>query len=95
MTAAELVTKIGAHSILLQAGFLVLSVVSEAIKFGHRPVFGWLLFFSLLAGLVSFISGLAVALLTRRAKALGIPAASLVFAFLAALIIFPHIGFGV
>ncbi len=95
MAAADLITKIGVRSILLQAGFLVLGVATEAIKLGFGPVFMALLFFSLLAGLVSFISGFAVALLTRRVKPLGFPAASLVFALLAALIIFPHIGFGV
>lgn len=92
MAAAERITKTGVRSILLQAGFLVLGVVTEAI---NGPVFGVLLLFSLLAGLVSFISGLAVALLTRRAKALGIPAAALAFALLAALMIFPQVGFGV
>ena len=93
MIASEMISKIGTCSLLLQGGLLVLGVIAAAVKFG--PVFGWSLLFSLLAGLVSFISGLAVSLITHRAKALGLSAASFGFALVTALIVVMNIGFGV
>ena len=93
MVASEMISKIGTCSLLLQGGLLVLGVIAAAVQFG--PVFGWSLLFSLLAGLVSFISGLAVSLITHRAKALGLSAASFGFALVTALIVVMNIGFGV
>jgi hypothetical protein len=93
MIASEMISKIGACSLILQGGLLILGVIAAAVEFG--PVFGWSLLFSLLAGLVSFISGLAVSLITHRAKALGLSAASIGFALVTGLVVLTNIGFGV
>jgi hypothetical protein len=84
MTSRFAISKIGSHALPIQCGLLIVAVVCVAAKLGSA--LGWFLAASLLAGLVAFLCGIAVAFTARQIRWLGLSVAAALVAFFSLLI---------
>jgi uncharacterized membrane protein YhaH (DUF805 family) len=85
MQSSSSISKIGAYSLPAQC-LLLLAALLLGGALNIQNAFAWLLFASLLVGLVAFCAGIALSVLSRRLRWLGLSAASLFVAFFTLLI---------